>query len=142
MEIMPNAPAGAPRTLSDLGLAIERDGTFRLDTARLQATLERDPAAVAAMFTTGLFGVYATFDSISRAASSSIDPGSLAGSIARYQSQSEQVSEDAAKLLDQQERLRATMIARFAKADVRIGQSQSTLSFLQSQIDAWNSSKD
>ena len=27
-------------------------------------------------------------------------------------------------------------------ADIRIGQSQSTLSFLQSQIDAWNSSKD
>lgn len=142
IEIMPTAPEGAPRTLSDLGLAIERDGTFRLDTARLQATLERDPAGVAAMFTTGLFGVYATFDSIARSASSTGDPGSLAGSIARYQSQSDQVSEDAAKLLDQQERLRATMVARFAKADVRIGQSQSTLSFLQSQIDAWNSSKD
>ena len=142
MEIMPNAPEGAPRTLSDLGLAIERDGTFRLDTARLEATLTRDPAGVAAMFTTGLFGVYGTFDKISRAASSTGDPGSLAGSIARYKSQSTQISEDAAKLLDQQERLRATMVARFAKADTRIGESQSTLSFLQSQIDAWNGSKD
>ncbi len=142
VAVMPNAAAGAPRTLSDLGLAIERDGTFRLDTARLQSTLDRDPAGVAAMFTSGLYGVYATIDKISRSASSTGDPGSLAGSIARYQSQSSQVSEDAAKLLDQQERLRATMIARFAKADVRIGQSQSTLSFLQSQIDAWNGSKD
>ena len=142
IEVMPNAPAGAPRTLSDLGLAIERDGKFRLDSTRLQATIERDPAGVAAMFTSGLYGVYATFDKISRAASSTGDPGSLAGSIARYQSQSSQVSEDAAKLLDQQERLRATMVARFARADVRIGESQSTLSFLQSQIDAWNGSKD
>src|SRR5690606_7068661 len=54
---MPTAPAGAPRTLSDLGLAIPRAGTFRLDTERLQKTLERDPAGVAAMFTPGLYGV-------------------------------------------------------------------------------------
>src|SRR5690606_32422702 len=68
--VMPGAAEGAPRTLSDLGLAIERGGTFKLDTARLQATLQRDPAGAAAMFTTGLFGVYATFDKLSRNASS------------------------------------------------------------------------
>jgi flagellar hook-associated protein 2 len=140
--IMPNAPAGAPRTLSDLGLAIERDGTFRLDAARLQAALDRDAAGVAAMFTNGLYGVYATIDKISRSASSTGDPSSLAGSIFRYQAQSKVVSEDASKLLEQQERLRASMVARFAKADARIGQSQSTLSFLKSQVDAWNGSKD
>ncbi|WP_305098535.1 flagellar filament capping protein FliD [Croceibacterium aestuarii] len=139
--VMPNAAADAPRTLSDLGLAIERDGSFRLDTARLQATLDRDPAGAAAMFTAGLYGVYATFDKISRAASSTGDPGSIAGSIARYQKQSAQVSEDTSKLADQQERLRANLVSRFAKADTRISASQSTLSFLKSQIDAWNSQK-
>lgn len=142
MEIMPNAPEGAPRTLADLGLAIQRDGTFRLDTARLDATLARDPGGVAAMFTTGLYGIYATVDRISRQASRTGDPGSLAGSIARYQSQSTELSEAAAKLADQQETLRANMISRFAKADSRIAASQSTLSFLQSQIDAWNAGKD
>lgn len=142
MEIMPNAPEGAPRTLADLGLAIQRDGTFRLDSARLDATLARDPGGAAAMFTTGLYGVYATVDKIARSASRTGDPGSLAGSIARYQSQSADISEEAAKLADQQERLRANMIARFAKADTRIAASQSTLSFLQSQIDAWNASRD
>lgn len=141
LEIMPNAPSGSPRTLSDLGLAIERDGKFRLDGKRLQAALERDPEGVAAMFTNGLYGVYATLDKISRSASSAGDPGSLAGSIARYQSQSSQLSEAATKLLDQQERFRATMINRFAKADTRIGESQSTLAFLKSQIDAWNGSR-
>jgi flagellar hook-associated protein 2 len=140
--IMPNAPEGAPRTLSDLGLAIERDGTFRLDADRLQKTLERDPAGVAAMFTNGLYGVYATFDKISRTAASAADPGSLAGSIARYQKQSKQVTEDSAKMADQQERLRASLVVRFAKADVKIGASKSTLSFLQAQIDAWNAQKD
>lgn len=140
--IMPNAPEGAPRTLADLGLAIQRDGTFRLDKARLDETLARDPGGVAAMFTTGLYGIYATVDRIARDASRAGDPGSLAGSIARYQSQSADISERTAELAEKQERLRATMVSRFAKADVRIAASQSTLSFLQAQIEAWNSGSD
>lgn len=140
--IMPGATGDAPRTLADLGLATERDGSFRLDTARLKATLERDPAGAAAMFTTGLHGVFATFDKMARTASSTGDPGSLAGSISRYQKQSKQLSDDSAKLADQQERLRATLVGRFAAADTRISASKSTLSFLQSQIDAWNAQRD
>ena len=139
---MPDASGNTPRTLADLGLATERDGTFRLDAARLQATLERDPAGAAAMFTIGLHGVYATFDKIARTTSSTSDPGSLAGSIARYQKQSKQLTEDSARLADQQERLRATLVGRFAAADARISASKSTLSFLQAQIDAWNGQKD
>jgi flagellar hook-associated protein 2 len=140
--VMPNAPEGTPRTLSDLGLTIERDGSFRLDAPRLQATLQRDPAGAAAMFTAGLYGVYATFDSLSRSASRAGDPGSLSGSITRYQSQSKQNSETASKLAEQQETLRSNLVSRFAKADTRISASKSTLTFLQGQIDAWNAGKD
>ncbi len=142
LVIMPNAAIDEPRTLSDLGLAIERDGSFRLDSARLQAALERDPQGVAAMFTTGLHGVYATFDRIARDASTAGNPGSLAGSIARYESRSAQLSDQSAKLAEQQERLRATLVSRFAKADARISASKSTLSFLQAQIDVWNAQRD
>ena len=137
--IMPNAAATAPRTLSDLGLAIEKGGTFRLDTARLQASLDRDPAGVAAMFTAGLDGIYATIDKLSRTASVAGDPGTLAGSIARYQKQATKISQDSAKLAEQQERLRANLVSRFAHTDSVVGTSRSTLSFLQGQIDAWNS---
>ena len=140
--IMPSAPEGTPRTLADLGLSIQRDGSFALDTARLQATLARSPEGAAAMFTSGLDGVYATLDRMSRNAAKTGDPGSLAGSIARYQTQSAEVSEDTTSLTEKQEALRATLTARFAKADSRISASQSTLSFLKSQIDAWNSSSD
>ena len=139
--VMPNAADGAPNTLADLGLSIQRDGTFRLDTARLKQTLERDPTGAAAMFTNGLYGVYATVDKVARSASSASDPGSLAGSITRYQRQSKQASTDASKLADQQEALRASLVARFAKTDARVSASKSTLSFLQAQIDAWNSQK-
>lgn len=140
--IMPNAPEGAPRTLAELGLAIERDGSFRFDNAKLTEAMDRDPSAVAAMFTTGINGVYATIDKMARSNSVSSDPGSLAGSIARYTSQSQQVTRDLEKLADQQETLRANMVARFAKADSQVAASKSTLSFLQSQIDIWNSQND
>jgi flagellar hook-associated protein 2 len=136
--IMPSAPEGSPRTLAELGLAIERDGSFRFDNAKLTQALARDPAGVAAMFTTGISGVYSTIDRLARSSSVSSDPGTLAGSIARYQSQSQQLSRDLTKLAEQQETLRASMVARFAKADSRVAASKSTLSFLQSQIDVWN----
>ena len=136
--VMPNGAGDAPRTLADLGLSTERDGKFRLDTARLTATLARDPEAVAAMFTNGLYGVFATVDKLARDAASTGNPGSLGGSVARYERLATQTEATAADLIEKQENLRITMVARFAKSDARIAASQSTLTFLQQQIDAWN----
>lgn len=139
--IMPSA-TGRARTLSDLGLSIQRDGTFVLDSSRLAATLAADPDGVAAMFTTGLDGIYTTFDKISRSASLSSDPGSLGGSITRYTRQLQQLGEDQTELAEKQEALRASLSARFTVSEGRISQSQSTLEFLQNQIAAWNKSSD
>ncbi len=139
--IMPNAPAGAPRTLSELGLAIERDGTFRLDAARLEKALTDNPEGVAAMFSVGLNGIYATVDRMARDNAISSNPGSLAGSVARYTSQSREISEDLTQLAEKQEALRASMVKRFTASETRITASQSTLTFLQSQIDVWNAQK-
>lgn len=139
--VMPNAAAGSVRTLADLGLSTERDGSFRLDTARLTATLERDPAGAAAMFTTGLYGVYATFDRIARSSSAASDPGSLGGSIARYERMSRQIGERVSDLTEKQDALRAQLFGRLSKADVRVSASQSTLAFLKAQVDAWNADR-
>lgn len=136
--IMPNAPAGAPRTLGDLGLSTQRDGSFLLNTQRLAATLKADPQGAAAMFTNGLRGVYATIDAMARQAARAGDPGTLAGSIARYTRQKTQVGEDLAKMAEKQEALRAQFTKRFAASDSRVGGLRSTLGFLQNQIDAWN----
>jgi flagellar hook-associated protein 2 len=94
------------------------------------------------MFTNGINGVFAKIDNISRSASTISDPGTLAGSIARYTSQKQQVSDDQAKLADQQETVRARLAQRFAVSDNQINTMKSTLSFLKNQIDAWNNSKD
>lgn len=136
--VMPGAAEGEPSTLADLGLAVNRDGTFRLDGARLQATLASKPAAAAAMFTTGLFGVYATVDSLSRAVSTRSDPSSLGGSIERYTSQMERLDERLSRIAEQQDRLREQLTREFTWADRSVSSSQSTLSFIKNQIEAWN----
>jgi flagellar hook-associated protein 2 len=85
--VIPGAAVGDPATLADLGLATNRDGTFRLDTDRLSATLKAAPEGAAAMFTTGLHGVYATFDKLSRRLTAASDPGTLSGSLPRLTAQ-------------------------------------------------------
>ena len=140
MIVMPNAAEGAPRTLSELGIAIQRDGTFTLDGARLAATLKADPLATGAMFTNGVNGVYATIDKISRGMAVTSNPASLAGSLDRLNKQKTQLTEDQTKLAEKQEILRSQLIARFSATDTAVGASKSTLSFLKNQIAAWNNS--
>lgn len=140
--ILPNAAAGQPRTLGELGLATNRDGTFRLDSVRLAAAMKAAPAGVTGMFTAGIYGVFATVDRLARSASTSGNPGSLGGSLARYTSRKSDLTEERSALAEAQETLRAQLAQRFAKTDSRVGASRSTLSFLQGQIDAWNAGRD
>lgn len=139
--IMPGAATGEPATLADLGLATNRDGSFRLDTARLTATQKASPEGVAAMFTNGIRGVYATFDGIARRLTAITDPGTLTGSLNRLNAQKLNLREEASDLAEGQERLRARLAAQFSGTESRVGVSRSTLSFLQNQIAAWNAQK-
>ncbi len=94
------------------------------------------------MFTTGLYGIYGTIEGISRRAGLSGDPGSLGGSITRYNKQLAEVTEDQSEIAEKQEALRARLIGQFAGVDTRVSASQSTLAFLKNQIAAWNRSDD
>ncbi|MBB4611822.1 flagellar filament capping protein FliD [Novosphingobium taihuense] len=138
-KIMPNAASGKPSSLADLGLTIERDGTFSLDSTRLSNTLKDSPQEAGAMWTTGVYGVYAAIDKIARAASSTTAI-SLGSSITRYTALQKTATDKASELTDKQEALRQQLVSRFAAMDTRVSNSQSTLTFLQAQIAAWNSS--
>ncbi|MBC7492264.1 MAG: flagellar filament capping protein FliD [Novosphingobium sp.] len=135
-KIMPNAAAGAPATLSDLGLSVNKDGTFKLDGARLNATIKANPQAVAAMFTTGLYGVYGTLDSMARNLTSASDSGSLSGSIVRYTGLQTRLGTERAKLATKQDNLRTRLVSQFAHSNSVVSGSRSTLSFLQNQATA------
>ncbi len=135
--IMPNA-TGTARTLADLGLKTERDGTFTLDTDRLSATIAADPEGVSAMFTTGVYGVYATIDKIYRSASSTTGLNSLGASIKKYTAQLTKVSDSQTDIAEQQEKLRARLASQFTTSESRIGLLNSTKTMLESQIAQWN----
>lgn len=136
--IMPGAEEGEPSTLADLGLQITREGNFEFDSERLSETLAANPGATAAMFTTGPFGVFATMDRLARANTLRSNPGSLGGSLVRYEAQIERNEERLSKIADQQENLRSRLTTQLVAAERRIAGSQSTLSFLQQQINVWN----
>lgn len=136
--VMPNAAAGQPSTLSDLGVKINRDGTFSLDTDVLSKTLAKSPDGVSAMFTNGLYGVYATFDGISRSVASTADPGSLGGVIAALNTKQTTLATQLSDLQTKQETLRTQLVTRYAALATAVSSSQSTLTFLTNQITAWN----
>jgi flagellar hook-associated protein 2 len=138
--VMPGAATGEPRTLADLGLSLNRDGTFRLDNARLTRSLETSPDAVAAMFTTGASGVFATFDRFARENSLTTDPASLGGSLKRYETQQAAAAERLARIAEQQEALRERLTREFTASERRVAASQSTLTFIRQQVDIWSNS--
>ncbi|MCK0129411.1 flagellar filament capping protein FliD [Erythrobacter sp. F6033] len=138
--VMPSAAEGEPNTLSDLGLSLSRDGTFRLDTDRLNETLVASPEGAAAMFTNGPFGVFATMDNLARANTVTGDPGSLGGSVSRYEDQIERNDSRLERIAEQQDGLRERLTRNLVSAERQISASQSTLGFLQQQIEIWNSS--
>lgn len=139
--IMPGAATGEPRTLGELGLATNRDGTFRFDAGRLTAVMKAAPSGVTGMFTAGIYGVFASFDRLARNASTTGNPGSLGGSLARFSARKTDLTEERSALAEAQDGLRARLIKRFATTDSRVGTARSTLSFLQGQIDAWNAGR-
>ncbi len=138
--VMPGAAEGEPSTLADLGLKITREGRFELDTERLNETLATNPEGAAAMMTTGPFGLYATMDKLARNNTLRTNPGTLGGSVLRYEAQMERNDEKLEKIAAQQESMRSRLTSDLVAAERRIASSQSTLGFLQQQIDAWNGS--
>jgi flagellar hook-associated protein 2 len=138
--IMENAASGAPKTLADLGISIQRDGTFALDSSKLSSVLASNPTGVAAMFTNGIYGIYATVDKLNRQMASSTDANSLASSVNRYTKAKTQVTTDLSDIATKQETLRQTLVTRFSKTQTNVAASTSTMTFLKNQIDAWNSS--
>lgn len=136
--LMPSATGGAPRTLADLGLALNRDGTFRLDTARLNRTLETSPDAAAAMFTTGASGVFAAIDRLARDTGFAADPASLGGSLRRLERQLAASDARLTRIAEQQEALRERLSREFTASERRVAASQSTLTFIRQQVDIWS----
>jgi flagellar hook-associated protein 2 len=138
--IMPDATTGQPSTLSDLGLTTNKDGTFTLDTTILDSALQNNPQAVAAMFTTGLNGVYGTIDNISQSVNDPVNGNSLAGTVSDMQTQQSTIATQLSTIATQQATLRTQLVSQYAALNSVVSADKSTQSFLTQQVALWTNS--
>ena len=130
----------SPSTLAEIGVATNRDGTLRVDSAALTRAITTYPAAVEAMFNPGsgstAIGLSGALNAISTAATDTIY--GLAHSTTVYTANQSDIADAQSKLSDDESTATTRMTAQFAAMDARVAAYKSTQSFLTAQIDAWN----
>lgn len=132
----PAAGATQAKTLADIGVATQRDGTLSVDTAALSKALNNAPALVEAMFAPSA-GLTAALSKISTEAVST--KSGLGASETSYGKAQRALDENKDSVLAATEKMRARMTQQFAAMDSKVAVYKSTQSFLENQIKAWNS---
>ncbi|MEI9927771.1 MAG: flagellar filament capping protein FliD [Sphingomonas sp.] len=128
--------AGVPTTLAGIGVATNRDGTLRVDAKQVAAAISSNEAAVEAMFKSGS-GLSAALSTIALTASSTTI--GLGASAARYTKAQSTIAVDQDKAAADAQAVRDRMTLQFAGMDAAVASYKSTQTFLQQQVDAWNS---
>lgn len=126
--------AGAPRTLADIGIATNRDGTLSVRADRLDAALARFPNEVEALFADGAGatggGLAAAFRAISDAA---VDTTTgLGASISRYTASQGLVADQQSKATADREVTRTRLTQQFAGVDSQLSAYRATQAQLTS----------
>jgi len=136
------AAGGTMRTLADVGVATNRDGTLSVDSTRLTTALASDPAAVEALFADGTGasggGLSAALSSIATRLTDKTF--GLDAATTRYTKQQTDLADAKAKLADATTASTDRMTKQFAGMDARVAAYKSTQTFLTNQIAAWNKS--
>lgn len=135
VQLLP-AANGAPTTLADIGISIDRSGQFSVDSKRLEKAVTLYPAAVEAMIT-----------ALNAKASGDAPAGPLrqiADSFSANGNTGSALDARRADLARQQERLddmlarkREAYTRQFSALDRAVSQSKALQSYLQQQIDMW-----
>ncbi len=133
--------AGGPTTLSELGMATQRDGTLTVNNATLTRTLAKFPKSVEAMFalTSGSSnGITAALNSVSLNATSLVT--GLGASATRYTKAQGDVTDAQTKLSTQSDAETTRLTQQFANMNSKVAAYKSTQTFLTNQVAAWNKS--
>lgn len=133
--LVTGAALNTPVTLSELGVATNRDGTLRVDATRLSTALSSYGANVEAMFRSGS-GLSAALSTI--AANAVSTKYGLGASADRYTKAQSSLADEEAKATAAADALRTRMTQQFAGMDAAVASYKSTQSFLTNQIAAWN----
>ncbi|PTW48523.1 flagellar hook-associated protein 2 [Sphingomonas faeni] len=133
------AIAGLPRSLSEIGVATNTDGTLRVDSALLAKQLAANPDTVEAMFApsgTNALGLSATLTALTTSATSTVT--GLGASTVRYTAAEADVAKQQDKVTDQSAQLTTRLTQQYASMNSRVSAYKSTQTFLTNQIAAWN----
>lgn len=137
--------SGTYKTLVDIGVKTNRDGTLAVDTTRLDAAIAADPAAVTQMLNPsstsatdlGLDGIVENIrDSLEA------DDGPLASSKAKFEKLQASLADQLEKLDTDMENYEARLTKTYAAMDKQLAALKATQSYMTQQIAAWNNSGD
>jgi len=137
------SPTGAYKTLADLGVTTNRDGTLTLDTKTLDKAMAADPSAITQLLNPavksgsnpGLAGLMDNVrDNIQQ------KDGPLASAQSKYDALAKNLSAQLEKLSDQMTDYQAQLTKIYTAMETRLTALKATQSYLQQQIDSWNNS--
>lgn len=124
--------ANAPRTLAEIGVSTNRDGSLSVDTTRLDAALAKFPEAVSALFADGTGatgnGLVGAFQAVADAATDSTT--GLGGSIDRYTKQQSTIGIQQDKIDSDTASYRDRLTRQFSGVSAQVSAYQSIGSLL------------
>lgn len=136
---------GTVKSLADVGISTNRDGTLAIDATRLEAALRNHPDAVEAMFnpprsasqtTETDPGIAFALDSLRDAAVGTNGP--LEQVRLSLERETEQIAKNRDRMEQREQVYRSRIEKQFAGMDARIGALKATQSYLEQQIKLWN----
>jgi flagellar hook-associated protein 2 len=136
-----DSSTAGPKTLADLGVKTEKDGTLSVDSVRLSKALAQYPDIVEKMFQASgdnVMGLSAQMNSVQMSATSSVY-----GLTASYNNLSKQQSDNSdaqSKLSDTRQTASDAMTQRFAAMNSRVSAYKSVQSFMDQQVKMWTKS--
>lgn len=140
LTVLADGDASTPKTLAEIGVATNRDGTLRVDSAQLASALTRNPAALEAMFRDGGAGASGKglASALAAIATTATAKTGLGASASRYEDARSDLAEMSEKAGLEADKMRTRLTQQFAAMDARVAAYKSTQTFLENQIKAWN----
>lgn len=136
------------RSLSDIGISTNRDGTISLDPAKFEAALRNHPDAVEALFSpvrdathdaTTDPGIGLLLQQINDSATAA--DGLLETLRKRLDRESASIAKDQARMEERELAYRARLERQFGTLDSRISALKATQSYLEQQVKVWTRSE-
>ncbi len=137
--LVTGAAPGVPTTLAEIGVATNRDGTLRVDSAQLAKQISTNAAGIEAMFapsTSNASGLSVALATLAKSATNTTT--GLGASTARYTAAQGDIAREQEKITTQADQLTTRLTQQYASMNSRVSAYKSTQTFLTNQIAAWN----